>query len=393
MEMGVAEEIIDIVVPCQLSGYGTYREAKGYSNNLKVKVITFQTEKECIHVVSVDVLAIDKEIVEKIQAYFKEDKFLICGTHTHSSPAGLWQLHGTVLNGCSYFLGEKDELQISRVVEAVRRAVKQSKENLVQFSYQLFTQDISEVATNRDDPAKLGDCRCTAFKFLLEDGRTIGLVNFACHPTILDAKNTRIDGDIVAEIARQCQVKYDMVLFINGCAGDISTRYTKRMSSKKEVQRLAAILVKKLLDDRFYLPPKSLNIVALKKSFYTAELKNPKSKNSLIEWTEAERNYATHYEGVRKADIEINFLQIDDLCFVALPLELNSELANILKFTFSNVRFISYANGYMMYLPQKEAYEKHFYEAENTSFDKGEGEKVIGYICQELKKQNHCLGK
>lgn len=398
MKLGYAEETIDVLVPCQLAGYGVYREAVDYSNNLKVKVITFEENGQLTHIAVIDVLAVDKLIVDKVQSYFSNDQLLICATHTHSGPAGLWQLEGTVLNSCEYFLGQTKLAQIEQVVSATIKAINQSIQQLTNFSSQKFTQEISDVATNRNSPAKLGDNRCTAFKFLLDDHREVLFANFACHPTVLDASNTKLDADIVGEIANQCSESFDMVLFLNGSAGDISTRYTKNKSSKEEAQRLANILSKKLLDDKFYLPKEELSNIEFSQSTYTARLKKPKNLEILdkkiaendntfdLVALEADKNYTLYYEELSEIDVEINYLKIDELCFVALPLEFNSELSNKLKYEFSNVRFISYANGYLMYLAQEEAYDKNYYEASNTSFAKGEGENIVAHIQKELRK-------
>ena len=48
--------------------------------------------------------------------------------------------------------------------------------------------------------------------------------------------------------------------------------------------------------------------------------------------------------------------------------------------------FIGYANGYAGYFADMPAYDSFYYEALSSPFQKGEGEKLMLCVAQEVKK-------
>jgi neutral ceramidase len=75
------------------------------------------------------------------------------------------------------------------------------------------------------------------------------IVHFPCHPTILSAENRLYSAEYPGVVARQLrEVLGDTVVcFLNGAAGDISTRFTRRNQTFQEVERIGGVLAKEAL--------------------------------------------------------------------------------------------------------------------------------------------------
>ena len=76
--------------------------------------------------------------------------------------------------------------------------------------------------------------------FQRTDGKQILLYNYACHPTVLNQENLLITADF-PYAAERC-LNYDMVMFINSNAGDISTRFTRRSSSFQQAEAYGPVI-------------------------------------------------------------------------------------------------------------------------------------------------------
>jgi len=75
------------------------------------------------------------------------------------------------------------------------------------------------------------------------------LLDYGCHPTILDANNLYYSADLIGQIITNLQKegKFKGVLFLQGLAGDSSTRYTRTSSTYDEVKRLSNIFTSQIL--------------------------------------------------------------------------------------------------------------------------------------------------
>ncbi len=410
MKIGFSEVAVELELPCQLAGYGTPRYAIEYDNNILVKCLTFKNEKETIHILISDILSFDKSICDSISNSFgKEEQIMFCATHTHCGPAGLWELNGTILSSCEFFLGSKNNKNIEALINACISSIKLSKRELHNFSYRTQSVKIDNVATNRNRPNEAGDDLCTIFEFKIENNGLVCLIQYACHPTVLNSSSNELNPDLFGSITSKLKNKYDWVGMVNGSAGDISTRHTKKSSTIGEIERLAKLFISQI--ENIQGEYKSLERITHFESKINVSLKEPRDEKLLMDellvleqkYTESNReidfrkieskkadiNYSNHYCGLRNQEILINYLLFDKICFVFMPLELCSELSNLVKKTNKNVRFVSYANGYMVYLAAKKSYDLFEYESTNTSFKYGEGERVMDHVAEKLVSINN----
>lgn len=194
-------------------------------------------------------------------------------------------------------------------------------------------------------------------------------------------------------------------MFLNGSSGDISTRYTRKDSSYEEVERMGSIIGQKVLEnfesatetdiEEFYGRKFSFSIMTKKPEeiseaknsmdYYKEKFENAKEEGisggelreieSRFEGARVSFHYAEHPFVMESFNLLITVFKIDDHFFVVFPGELFSELS--MKIADEKVHFINYANGYIGYIANQNAYDKNYYEALSSPFARGEGERVM----------------
>jgi hypothetical protein len=79
-----------------------------------------------------------------------------------------------------------------------------------------------------------------------------------------------------------------------------------------------------------------------------------------------------------KVEVFVSCLKINDWTLIFTPCELFSNLSDSLKE--GQIEFIGYTNDFLMYMPDRKAYEMNSYEAMTTIFKKGAGEDLMSQI-------------
>jgi hypothetical protein len=272
---------------------------------------------------------------------------------------------------------------------------------------------VKGLATNRHDPAALCDDGLFLVEFLRADGKKILIYNLCCHPTVLNAHNRLISADFPGAVADLLESDgnnsgaYDMVFFVNGSAGDMSTRFTRKESSFDECKRFGALVQKAITETagrdgefealeearleyrrielkRAEVPaPEAAeqrlaemrkNLDETKKS--TADPKLIRKAESFVEGAEISLLKARYPRRGDDVSVETGLLTLNGQKILCVPLELFSSLALPLKRR-RNVEFFGYANALLGYLADREAYNAMDYEALFSEFAKGEGEHYI----------------
>ena len=385
MKIGYNKVIIPIKTPTKLAGYNVDRSATTYLNNLEVRTLSFYQDNSWIHFINIDTLAVDFSITNKVKEEFKNDIVIIYATHTHSSFAGLWKIDG-VLKSCESFLGKENQASRNTLLESIVSSIQKSKEKISNFKVLYSKVFIENVCTNRNNPKLQGDNEAIVIEFVTEDNEKVLLVNFACHPTVLDGSFNDLSGDIIEYFMKNGE-EYELISFMNGSAGDISTRNTKKESSHEEAKRLGDLLWDSIQTSNKI--ETKIPFIECEQNYINLKLKKPKSKDEIevlkekaqtkpeLDALNAEIEYAKNYLNQESVKVPYQIVNLGFHRFIFLPLEITSELTNIYKKTIKKTSFVSYTNGYMMYLAEKNSYENYYYESSNSSFLKGEGEYLI----------------
>lgn len=198
------------------------------------------------------------------------------------------------------------------------------------------------------------------------DGTPIALIaNYAMHGTVLGGKNQLISGDAPGVVAAYVEQKLGApMLYINGATGDIAPIYSVYDDFKRV--RIAEFNV--LLGDRIVQAMNTLPASAAAVKLEAAEEYLVTPLKAGLKWPEELAAYITPQSEVR---LPLRFLRINkETALWAAPLELFCEIAMDVRAQskVKNTFYFGYANGWLGYLPTKQAFSEGGYETTTTPF-------------------------
>ncbi|MBQ4578295.1 MAG: hypothetical protein IJA84_04450 [Clostridia bacterium] len=179
---------------------------------------------------SFDLLGTDRALCcrvrEALSAAVPPQRIWVCATHTHSAPRGAFS------GGVS-----EDSAYLSHIVNACKAAAEAALAGLVPVSALWGEGAVPGVASLRDVPREQADFSMPLRVLRLQaDGFTLPIVRFACHPTVLSEDNLLYSRDLPGG----CEA--GSTLWLNGPCADLSTRFTRRESSPREVRRMGDLI-------------------------------------------------------------------------------------------------------------------------------------------------------
>jgi neutral ceramidase len=371
-----------------MDGYSDrQQEAAGVHDALWARALVLEVDSRRIAFISCDLVGIDAAIASRVRdavaALPGDTGVFLSATHTHAGPAGA--------------RAPVDEAVAGPVTEGVVRALRMAMQGRIPARVGSGWGRADGVGANRRDPTVPYDPVLGVLRVDAVTGHTIAvLVNFACHPTVLSASNLLYSGDYpgaaVADIERNLGTAA-VVLFTNGAAGDISTRFTRLASSFEEAQRLGGILARAALDVHDRITPGPVGWVASA----TRIVQLPPPPVPPVETVEAELEQARrHLEATRAASVssgqmrvahttvqglerqlararqgavspvtaEVGAFAINGICGVTWPGEVFNAFAVELRQRWqAHVFVLGYTNGLIGYVPTPDAFAAGGYEA------------------------------
>lgn len=411
---------IDITPPVgtTLSGYQCERPSEGVHDALFGRTLMIDFGEELFCLVQMDLLGVDEYFIEKLwnrieSLGIKRDNLIVCTTHTHSGPKGIFDKK-SILDEESF--GAYNHELVSDYINKMEKCIRLAFENRSSLDrIEVGSSYVEGIGSERHIDSQ-GDPRLFLIHFIREDGKKILLYNFSCHPTILHHDNLLISSDLPYGVFKHLGDVYDMVIFTNGSAGDISTRFTREGTTFEEVERLGKKLaeaientmknpiykgdINKVQLKRYKLPLEFRKIHTIEEATKAhqdaikkvedakkADLKPSELRlvESLYEGTWRDLKIAKTLEKQDCLELEISIFKVNDWNFITIPGEIFSNLSKPIRQSQYNI-IIGYANGYYLYFPDKDAWDNNYYEASSSYIKQGEGEKMIAFILDQLEK-------
>lgn len=229
-----------------LAGYAARTGvAEGTLDELTIGAFMLEYEDKRLVVVAADIVAVDTELAAEVAsvAGLERAELALCASHTHSGPAGVVaRLHPA----------DHDRLDRdlrARFVATAAEAIATARAGMERVDLLASVAKTEGAAANRNDVLDPYDARLTALATRRGDGTfQCVLCHFACHPTILGAGNRLVSADFPGALRRDLALALrgigtpPVVLFVNGAAGDVSTRFTRQAQDTGEVARVGATL-------------------------------------------------------------------------------------------------------------------------------------------------------
>ena len=323
--------------------------------------------------VGLDALAVTEPLRAAIEGHVRArhpgwHDVLVSATHTHSGPAG-W--HGTVH---PVLPADLDESLIARTAQHIAEAT--TNVALVEVDLSVAHTRLSGVASNRHSPEHFFDDSAQVLSMRHRD-ELIGVVlDFACHPTVLGPDNLGWSADLVAGVRAGLPAGVPL-LFLQGAAGDVSTRFTRQAATHDEVHRLGAVAAAKVREALGVagqqVAPGSITLRSTRCEFdtdpslgVTAALTVDASRPEFDAHRAAQALASNRLPGQLAFDVGI--VDVGSLRWLTLPLELGNQWGSDLAAE-GDLRVVGYTNGYAGYLVDREAHAAGHYEAVSSFFD------------------------
>lgn len=418
MKLGCAEIDITPNIPILLGGYGARdKPGLGIAQPLKARSFFFDCGDRQLGLITAEIVLLSKEQADRVREEASRitgipaGKIIVACSHTHSGPAtrNPASLSGNKIEG---FEGpDRDYLDF--LVKSLAGSLLMAKEDLEEVRMGTASAEVENVGKNRRNPDLPVDNQLTVLAFAGEDGSLKAvLFNYACHPTVLGPDNLLVSPDFPGAAVEVVKKIYPgaKAAFINGAAGDISTRFTRREQSFAEVKRLGTILGGQVVSlvaqmDFVEVSNQQVDGCSLKidvdfKEFppieeLENEIQRSKEELACLEKEGAEhariRIAQTALQGAQiqkliserleelEKKAEINIWRLGPVGLVSIPGELFSALGQKIKDNspVGDTLVIGYANGHLGYIPDRVSYQQEGYEVLSTPLAPGFGEKIV----------------
>ncbi len=380
LQVGWAKREITPQSGYAMAGYIARRGTSlGVLDPLYVRALLLRQDTTQMVLVLADILMISSRCAGRLQRRIaallniRPEFVIVAATHTHSGP--LVDMYPFNFSGgqadphLHRYARKLEEAMLSATVEASRR---------VRTAGMSFARiEVESVASDRNRPKQARRQNLFVFKFKTEEEVAL-LGIYGCHPTVLGADNHRFSGDLHGAVSRMWEAKASIALVANGAAANISTRFTRRRQTAKEVNVLASRIVRKAFTARFKkisLPQLNAcsQIVILPLTHLKSTVPVMGSKASRRDLVADEgRQIRAQLAGTKEFSkaalcLQLNVWRLGPISLAALPFEIYSDTG---EFLWERVHVvpICYANGYWGYLPSATAAPDD-YEALSSPFN------------------------
>lgn len=223
LSVGFAEVDVTPVIgktPVYLAGFGQGRKATRVHDPLMARAVVLGDGRGKIAIVSVDVVGVFLTSVERIRSELPGFQYvLVSATHNHEGPdtLGLW--------GPNPLVPGLDADYLAKLEAGCVAAVKQASASLKPAVVKIGTAKAPElIRDNRLPEVKHDDLVAIEFLDPKTDAALGTIVQWNCHPEVLDSKNTEITADFVGYAVRKIRERRKApVVYLTGTVGGLMT--------------------------------------------------------------------------------------------------------------------------------------------------------------------------
>jgi len=412
LETGCGSAVITPRVGLQMGGFSGKRIAEGVHDDLMAKAVYLADGPENrMMLIVVDTLEVDRHFVDEVRRRVEQETgvpaacCLVAAIHTHSGPSGLGRVALSDSQVFGTFDGRLFERTVAGCVTAARKARRWAREGTIKSGITSMLQPIC--GNRRVRAAEQVQMRVLEVETCT---RCAVVYNLDCHPTVLHEENRLYSADFpgfAASIMPLFEPFVTMPVFLNGAAGDMSTRFYRQSSDFAEVERIGTIVAESVAASLDVLEPmKGLftvravevplrlkakqfpsaqdlerRIADARKKLEVARLERVRNLRPLESAIEGLTFAATMVDRAGKVeyiDSRLSLVRFGDILVAGIPGELFSSLGNDIRAAFPGhvVLVAGYCGDYMGYIPHAAAYDEGGYEAFATFIAKGEGERL-----------------
>ena len=265
---------------------------------------------------------------------------------------------------------------------------------------------IEGVYGNRNYRDKPSDKDINMILFRNENHVVAGMFQFTCHPTVLGIHNMKISSDLLGNVGKALDEKYNSIFItMQGACGDMGNRQYRQGNNEKELWRVRDEIMEQIDIFAETETPMELKVDAVKTAEYTVHQAYDIDAMK-VQLAEDEKKLAAAvteddkkllWSGVRhlkrkiaaggvNATLRSVIFHLGDLEIITIPGELFSTFGiEIKKHFHAPMRIVwGYANYSAGYIVEKDEYGKG-YESRSTPFPQGEAELYVDHLIKSLQ--------
>ena len=375
---GVSQKIITPDKSVYLGGFNFNRKSTGVHDNLYARVLVLGdgygtriviVSLDLLGFLRPDVLQIQREI--EIRGIAFGQNVIITSTHTHGAP-DMIGYYGNILKGESGRNFAYAKFVANQIIEAAEEAFDRPE------PVDLYTSvaDGGGLCGNKRFP-EIIDNEIRTFFVAYKSGKIAAtIVNFGCHPEVLDRRNTLITADWPGYMSDNLEQRLGgKAFFVNGALGGMVTPTYK--GDYKLAEKFGGEIAYRVAESY----QRRIKILPPYISTFSQEIEIP-LQNQLFKyliWFGFIPG-GTFYDG--KIVTEVNYLQIGNLQVITVPGEITPQVGIKIKSKLKEPKMVwSLANDEIGYILQKEDWSHQKYSYERTmSLGSETGPKVMAAV-------------
>jgi hypothetical protein len=397
--------------------------ATGTHDDLEASLIWLSTEDDPgVLWVALDALAVDagltRTLADAVAAAvgIGPERVLVCASHTHSGPEG-WT--GPLHPGLP---GRRDAGLVGRMAETVTGAALRLRACRGRVRARWHAGSTEAVGGNRYRPDGPHDTSFGVLELRRDDGSPAALLfDYASHPTVLGPDNLTWSADWPGATRRELAslIGQPVAAFLQGAAGDASSRFVRRGRDHDEVRTLGGHLATsiartlaaasataetgpiRLSRSALHLPYR--DVPSLEDSLELRHAAEREWQRELAHHGEdhpAVRIARTRYEGCAMlaamaatgrptgcAEVPVSVVTLGEIAWLHTPFELFASLGLRIRrgSPFRHTRVIGYTDGYLGYLPDADGHRGGVYESYVTLFEPDAGDTLVEHCLKLLR--------
>lgn len=368
-----------------LAGYPA-RQSTGVHDRLYHRIVAMDDGHTQFFLVSSDLCLFTPSVYDEATAQLKKETGIEpmqvwwTVTHTHSAPEV--GPHGLLmLIMPERYHHEPDREYTAQVERSLIDGIKKARSELaparLAYGTGYSAANINRRARDVDGHISLGlnpdgptDRQIGLIRLERADRSTLAVIaNYSMHGTALGERNTLISGDAPGTVEAYVEEKLGApMLYVNGAAGNLAPIYTVQDDFRAaHITEFNVLLGDRILAANRSLAPASANVRIREGERF---VETPRRKGfgwdaSLGNYLQADKGAA----GTIRFPIRFVFIN-DDLAIWSAPVELFCEISMHVRSRspYPHTFYFGYANGWLGYLPTKQAFPEGGYETETNPF-------------------------
>ena len=241
--------------------------------------------------------------------------------------------------------------------------------------------------------------------FRNENHVVAGMFQFTCHPTVLGIHNMKISSDLLGNVGKALDEKYNTIFItMQGACGDMGNRQYRQGNDENELWRVRDEVMKQINVFAEAETPMELKAGSVKTAEYTihqtydldamkAQLAEDEKKlaaavtedDKKLLWSGVRHMRRKIQSGGINVTLRSVIFHLGDLEMITIPGELFSTFGMEIKKNFNApMRIVwGYANYSAGYIVEKDEFGKG-YESMQTPFLQGEAELYVDHLIKSL---------